>query len=109
MTFIAIFPDGKTIYTIHEVQDYDGQGQNSGAVSRWLKGRNVFGKPEMNKMEVVYNSMGFFRLQTSYSNLPKQVGILSSCIQIVFQNIENSSIREHVKIGLKTANFSQIS
>ena len=55
MTFIAIFPDGKTIYTIHEVQDYDGQGQNSGAVSRWLKGRNVFGKPEMNKMEVVYN------------------------------------------------------
>ena len=50
-------------------------------------------------------SMGFFRLQTSYSNLPKQVGILSPSIQIVFQNIENSSIREHVKIGIKTANF----
>ena len=54
-------------------------------------------------------SMGFFRLQTPYSNLPKQVGISNPCIQIVFQNIENSSIREHVKIGLKTANFSQIS
>ena len=54
--------------------------------------------------------MGFFKLKTSYINLPKQVGILkSSSIQIVFQNIENSSIREHVKIGLKTANDSQIS
>ena len=57
----------------------------------------------------MHSSMGFFRLQTSYSNLPKQVGILNPSIQIVFQNIENSSIREHVKIGLKTANFSQIS
>ena len=45
-------------------------------------------------------TMGFFRLQSSYSNLLKQVGILSPSIQIVFQNIENSSIREHVKIGL---------
>ena len=54
-------------------------------------------------------SMGFFRLQTSYSDLPKQVGILGSSIQIVFHNIENSSIREHVKIDLKTANFSRIS
>ena len=45
--------------------------------------------------------MGFFRLQTSYSNLLKQVGILCPPIQIVFQNIENSSICEHVKIGLK--------
>ena len=59
--------------------------------------------------DLVFISMGFFRLQTSYSNLPKQVGILNPSIQIVFQNIENSSIREHVKIGLKTANFSQIS
>ena len=50
--------------------------------------------------------MGFFTLQTSYSNLPKQVGILNPSIQIFFQNIENSIIREHVKIGLKTANFS---
>ena len=58
---------------------------------------------------LIYISMGFFRLQTSYSNLPKQVGILNPSIQIVFQNIENSSIREHVKIGLKTANFRQIS
>ena len=57
LTFITIFPDGRTIYTIHEVQDYDGQGQNSGAVSRWLKGKNVFGKPEMNKMEVVYKKL----------------------------------------------------
>ena len=55
------------------------------------------------------SSMGFFRLQTSYSNLPKQIGIWSLSIQIVFQNIENSSIHEHVKIGLKTANFHQIS
>ena len=53
--------------------------------------------------------MGFFRLQTSYTDLPKQVGILSLSIQIVFQNIENSSIPEHVKIGPKTANFSRIS
>ena len=50
----------------------------------------------------------FFRLQTSYSNLPKQVGILSPSIQIVFQNIENSSIREHVKIGIETANYGNI-
>ena len=49
--------------------------------------------------------MGFFRLQTSYSNLPKQVGILSPSIQIVFQNIENSSIREYVKIGQKNCKF----
>ena len=62
-----------------------------------------------NDITLVENSMGFFRLQTSYSNLPKQVGILNPSIQIVFQNIENSSIREHVKIGLKTANFSRIS
>ena len=53
----------------------------------------------------INSSMGFFRLQTSYSTLPKQVDILSPSIQIVSQNIENSSIREHVKIGLKTANF----
>ena len=45
--------------------------------------------------------MGFFRLQTSYSNLLKQVGILSPSIQIVLQNIENSSISEQVKIGQK--------
>ena len=57
----------------------------------------------------IRDSMGFFRLQTSYSDLPKQVGILGSSIQIVFQNIENSSIREHVKISLKTANFCKIS
>ena len=44
--------------------------------------------------------MGFFRLPTSYSNLPKQIGIWKPSIQIVFQNIESSSIREHVKIGL---------
>ena len=47
----------------------------------------------------------FFKLQTSYSDLPKQVVIF---IQIVFQNIGNSSIREHVKIGQKTANSSHI-
>ena len=61
-------------------------------------------------MNEIWISMGFFfRLQTSYSNVPKQVGILSPFIQIVFQNIENSSIREHVKIRLKTAYFGQIS
>ena len=46
------------------------------------------------------SSMGFFRLQTSYTNLPKQM---------VFQNIEKSSIQEHEKIDLKTAIFLQIS
>ena len=50
--------------------------------------------------ELLSISMGFFRLQTSYSNLPKQVGILSPSIQIVLQNIENSRIDEHVKIEL---------
>ena len=50
-----------------------------------------------------------FKLQTSYSNLPKQVDILSPSIEIVFQNIENSSIRVHVKVGLKAANFRRIS
>ena len=39
-------------------------------------------------------SMGFFRLQTSYSKLPKKVGFSNHSIQIVFQNIENSSIHE---------------
>ena len=52
LTFIDIFSDGRTIYTVHEVEDYDGQGQKSGAVSRWLKGRDVFGKPELNKAQV---------------------------------------------------------
>ena len=52
LTFIDIFSDGRTIYTVHEVEDYDGQGQKSGAVSRWLKGRDVFGKPELNKVQV---------------------------------------------------------
>ena len=50
----------------------------------------------------------FFRLKTSYSDLPKQFGILSPSIQKVFQNIENLSIRGHVKSRLKTANLSQI-
>ena len=39
--------------------------------------------------------MVFFWLQTSYSNLPKQVDILSPSIKIIFQNIENQWIREH--------------
>ena len=49
--------------------------------------------------------MGFFRLQTSYSNITKQVDILRPSNQIVFQNIANKSIREHVKIGLNNANY----
>ena len=71
--------------------------------------RNETGQTVMNQPYCLPISMGFFRLQTSYSNLPKQVGILNPSIQIVFQNIENSCIPEHVKIGPKTANFSQIS
>ena len=56
-----------------------------------------------------YISMGFFIKQTSYSYLPKQIGISNPSIEIDFQYIENSSICEHVKIGLKTANFNRIS
>ena len=74
-----------------------------------LKRRLVLNQVKRPIFDLLKSSMGFFRLQTSYSNLPKQVGILNPSIQIVFQNIENSSIREHVKIGLKTANFSRIS
>ena len=51
-------------------------------------------------------SVGIFRLQTFYSNLPNKVG---TSIQVVFQNIENESIHKHVKIDLKNANFHQIS
>ena len=59
---------------------------------------------ECDQMTRFYANMGFFRLQTSYSNLPKQVDILSPSIQIVFQNIENSSNHEHVNIGLNSKN-----
>ena len=46
-------------------------------------------------------SMGFFRLEISESNLPKQIGIQSLPIQIDCQNIANSLIVAHNKIKLK--------
>ena len=52
LTFSDTYTDGRTIYTVHEVNDYDGQGRNTGAVSRWLKGRTISGKPQMNQMQV---------------------------------------------------------
>ena len=54
------------------------------------------------------SSMGFFfRSEISESNLTKQIVIWRLSIQIVFQNIENSCIREYVKIELKfDGNFS---
>ena len=49
----------------------------------------------------------FFGSEISESNLPKQIVIKRLSIQIVFQNIENSCIREYVKIELKfDGNFS---
>ena len=75
---------------------------------QWPKELNDQKIPNENDDDLFKNSMGFSRSKTFNSNLPKQVGILSSSIQIVFQNIENSSIREHVKIGLKTTSFSRI-
>ena len=50
----------------------------------------------------------FSNCKTSYSNLPKQIDILSLSIQKVFQNIENSSIREHGKICTKFLNYGNI-
>ena len=59
-------------------------------------------------MAILFISMGLFRSEISESNLPKQIAILKRfSIQIVFQNIENSHIREYVKIDLKFhGNFS---
>ena len=53
LTFSDTYTDGRTIYTVHEVNDYDGSGRNTGAVSRWLKGRTISGKPQMNQMQVL--------------------------------------------------------
>ena len=56
LTFSDTYTDGRTIYTVHEVNDYDGSGRNTGAVSRWLKGRTISGKPQMNQMQVHSNT-----------------------------------------------------
>ena len=51
LTFMAVSQDGKAIYTSHEVTEYGSFGQ-TGAVSRWLKGRDPMGKPIFGKFEV---------------------------------------------------------
>ena len=51
LTFMAVSQDGKAIYTSHEVTEYGSFGQ-TGAVSRWLKGRDPMGKPIFGKLEV---------------------------------------------------------
>ena len=51
LTFLAVSPDGKAIYASHAVKEYGNFGQ-TGAVSRWLKGRDPMGKPIFGKLEV---------------------------------------------------------
>lgn len=51
LTFIAVSPDSKSIYAIHEVEEYEGLGK-TGALSRWLFGRDPFGKPIFKKIQV---------------------------------------------------------
>ena len=53
LTFMAVSQDGKAIYASHEVTEYGSFGQ-TGAVSRWLKGRDPMGKPIFGKFEVIY-------------------------------------------------------
>ena len=45
--------DGKSIYLVHEVNDYEGFGQ-TGAVSLWKKGRDPLGKPIFQKVQVPF-------------------------------------------------------
>lgn len=51
LTFMDISPDGRDIYLVHEVTQYDGFGDN-GAVSLWRKGRDIMGKPIFGKIQV---------------------------------------------------------
>ena len=51
LTFLAVSQDGKAIYASHAVKEYGNFGQ-TGAVSRWLKGRDPMGKPIFGKLEV---------------------------------------------------------
>ena len=61
LTFMAVSQDGKAIYTSHEVTEYGSFGQ-TGAVSRWLKGRDPMGKPIFGKFEVKLNLCYFKEL-----------------------------------------------
>ena len=65
LTFSDTYTDGRTIYTVHEVNDYDGSGRNTGAVSRWLKGRTISGKPQMNQMQVCTYLLQYTHLKKS--------------------------------------------
>ena len=60
LTFMAVSQDGKAIYTSHEVTEYGSFGQ-TGAVSRWLKGRDPMGKPIFGKFEVNLNLYRVFQ------------------------------------------------
>jgi len=50
LTFMDISEDGKSIYLVHEVTEYEGFGQ-TGAVSLWKKGRDPLGKPIFQKVQ----------------------------------------------------------
>ena len=52
LTFAAT-SNGNVMYVAHEVSEYQGLGA-TGAVSRWLKGRDTFGRPIYKKFEVWY-------------------------------------------------------
>ena len=49
--FFYSLEDGKSIYLVHEVMDYEGFGK-TGAVSLWRKGRDPMGKPIYQKVQV---------------------------------------------------------
>lgn len=51
LTFMDVSSDGKSIYLVHEVMQYEDFG-DTGAVSLWRKGRDIAGKPIFQKVQV---------------------------------------------------------
>ena len=52
LTFMEVTQDGRALYAVHEVTEYENMGQ-TGAVSRFIKGRDPMGKPIFQKLEVI--------------------------------------------------------
>ena len=52
LTFMEVTSNGRALYGVHEVTEYEGFGQ-TGAVSRFIKGRDPMGKPIFQKLEVI--------------------------------------------------------
>ena len=52
LTFMEVAQDGRALYAVHEVTEYEDLGP-TGAVSRFIKGRDPMGKPIFQKLEVI--------------------------------------------------------